>query len=82
MDQVLSIYVGEMGVSFWENVVIDFDGARYSTEEDFGISYTRSMDIETFLDIMAGHGYRSMFGKYAIIEDEDLINLLVSEFKD
>lgn len=79
---VLSIYVGEMGVSFWENVVIDFDGARYITEEDFGISYNRSMDIETFHDIMTGHGYRSMFGKYTIVEDDELINLLVDEFKD
>lgn len=66
------------GVSFWENeIVLD----KNSIEEDFGISPNRTMDIESFNDIMVENGHNIQNDTYTIIRDEKLIELLKNEFR-
>lgn len=81
MEPVLSIYVDEMGVYFWEGQIVDCDRARFNIEEDFGISHNRSMDIEAFQDIMFAYGHHGVFEQYLVTHDEKFIAELVAEFK-
>lgn len=80
-EPLLSIYVNENGVYFWENQVVDSDEVRFKIEEDFGISHNRTMDIESFQNDIARFGYGNFFGQYIIIRDENHIAHLVEEYK-
>lgn len=77
---VLSVYVNNMGVHFWENKIVDTDAVRYKTEEDFGISHNRTMDIEAFKDIMKDTGFVNLDRRYIIIRDKNKIAYIKNEF--
>lgn len=79
----LSIYYGDMGISFYEDVVIQSDAQRYKVEEGFGISHNRLMDLEAFMDMLKSAGVVIHKGEYVMLDAtcQELIGDIIAEFK-
>jgi hypothetical protein len=80
---VMTIRISEMGVSFYKNVSFWEKWFYQYLEEDFGISHNRTMDLETFKDVLEKYGY-TYYEEfiYSNVNEEEMIKELRELFEN